>query len=271
MNKLWSCPAALQVLILLFRHRGPFWKTTRVELKKRYAGTVFGLFWVVLYPALLLCVYVFVYLVVFKVRFPGYSEYEYVIYVFSGLVPYLAIWDALTAGAVSIKQNLHLIKNVILPVEFAPARTVATSLIAQTAMLCIVLVMSGYGGMLTGSILLLPLVLVLEFLFVLGCVYIISALGVLLADVAHVINLLMLLLFFLSPIGFKPEMIPPGLEAIITYNPVYYITDAFRAALFYGEIANMKVFLIYVVICLVTFVVGAAFFHRFKTVLVDYE
>ena len=80
--------------------------------------------WLFLQPALLLSVYLFVYLVVFKVRFPGFSRLDYVLYVFCGLVPFLGIIEAITLGAVSIKQNIHLVKNVMLPIELVPVRAV---------------------------------------------------------------------------------------------------------------------------------------------------
>ena len=95
---------------------------TRVELAKRYAGSVLGMAWVVLQPALLLSVYLFVYLVVFKMRFQGFSRFDYVLYVFCGLVPFLGFMEAITTGALSIKQNMHLVKNVMLPIELVPVR-----------------------------------------------------------------------------------------------------------------------------------------------------
>ena len=72
-------PAALFVLRTMIHHRNVLVATTVFELKKRYAGSAFGLFWVILYPALLLGVYIFVYMVVFKVRFPDMGEYQYVL------------------------------------------------------------------------------------------------------------------------------------------------------------------------------------------------
>ena len=67
---------------------------TRVELSKKYAGSVLGASWLVLQPALLLSVYLFVYLVVFKMRFPGFSSLGYALYVFTGLIPYMATIEA---------------------------------------------------------------------------------------------------------------------------------------------------------------------------------
>ena len=78
---------------------------TRVELNEEVAGSVLGP--VVADPAagLLLSVYLFVYLVVFKVRFPGFSQIDYVLYVFCGLVPFLGDIEATNASVLSIKAE----------------------------------------------------------------------------------------------------------------------------------------------------------------------
>src|SRR5258706_16180450 len=90
---------------------------TRVELAKRHAGSVLGMAWVVLQPALLLWVDLFVYMVVFPTRLQNFSEFDFVLYVFCGPVPYLGFLEALTTGSLSIKKNIHLVKNVSLPIE----------------------------------------------------------------------------------------------------------------------------------------------------------
>src|SRR5437868_1465805 len=135
---------------------------TRVELAKRHAGSVLGLSWVVLQPALLLSVYLFVYMVVFKLRFPGYSRIDYVLYVFCGLVPYLGFMEALTSGGVSIKQNIHLVKNVMLPIELIPVRAVIVGMTSQFVSLGIVLVLSAVTGSLTYRVIFLPFAVLLE-------------------------------------------------------------------------------------------------------------
>jgi hypothetical protein len=106
---------------IIYRYRRMLTAITRIELAKRHAGSVLGMTWVVLQPALLLSVYVFVYMVVLRMRFEGFSRFDYVLYVFCGLVPYLRFMEALTT-ALSIKQNIHLVKNVMLPIELIGSR-----------------------------------------------------------------------------------------------------------------------------------------------------
>ena len=112
-----------------WRLRRVLYASAKVELQKRYAGSMLGPAWTVLYPLLFLSVYVFLWLVVLRVRFPGEtSRLGYVVFVFGGLVPYLFAVESVTTSAVSIRQNMHLVKGLIIPVELIPTRAVAVAL-----------------------------------------------------------------------------------------------------------------------------------------------
>src|SRR6266699_338805 len=157
--------ASRRMVGIIYRYRRMLVSITRIELAKRHAGSTLGMTWVVLQPALLLSVYLFVYMVVLRMRFEGFSRFDYVLYVFCGLVPYLGFMEALTTGALSIKQNMHLVKNVMLPIELIPIRAVIVGMASQFVSLGIVLVMSALSGSLTWRVVFLPAALGLQILW----------------------------------------------------------------------------------------------------------
>lgn len=263
--------SAADMLRVIARHRRILASVTRVELAKRYAGSAIGIAWVLLYPALLLGIYLFVYQVVFKMRFPGFSEMDYTLYVFAGLVPYIGFMEALTAGAVSIKQNMHLIRNVMLPIELIPVRTVTVALASEIVALVLIILLALSFGRLSPNVVWLPVVIILQVLFLVGLVLIVAALAVALPDISYFVNLTVLLLMFLSPIGFKPDMLPAGFWPIIYLNPIYYMADSFRMSLLSIQPIDLRVLALFTAMSLGTFAIGTAFFRRFKGVLVDYE
>ena len=244
---------------------------TRVELAKRHAGSLLGMSWVVLQPALLLSVYLFVYMVVFKIRFPGYSRLDYVLYVFCGLVPYLGFMEALTTGALSIKQNMHLVKNVMLPIELIPIRSVIVGMASQFVSIGLVLLLVVAGRSLSWHVALLPVVVILQVMWLAGLTWVLSSITVALPDITYFVNLFVFLLMFLSPIGFKPEMVPQGFTWIIYANPIYYMTEMYRDTMLSGRSPAVFVAATYVLMCVATFALGSAFFERFRGVLTDYE
>lgn len=255
----------------LFASRSLMVSITRVELQKKYAGSVLGMGWVVLQPALLLSVYLFIYMVVFKVRFPGLSRFDYVLYVFTGLVPYLGFMEALTTGGMSLKQNMHLVKNVMLPIELIPVRSVLVGMASQFVSMGLVLLMVAATGKLSWYVTALPLVVLLQILLLTGLAWILASLTVALPDVTYFVNLLIFLLMWLSPIGFTPEMVPAEFRFVIYLNPVSHMIGAYRDCMLNAGPPDLRVFLVYAVGSLLTFGAGAAFFRAFKGVLVDYE
>jgi lipopolysaccharide transport system permease protein len=260
-----------EMAVLIYRYRRLLASITRVELAKRHAGSVLGLTWVVLQPALLLSVYIFVYMVVLGMRFEGFSRFDYVLYVFCGLVPYLGFMEVLTTGALSIKQNMHLVKNVMLPIELLPVRSVVVGMASQFVSMVLVLVLLAADGAIGWNVALLPVVVVLQVMWLAGLTWILSSIAVALPDITYFVNLFVFLLMFLSPIGFKPEMVPQGFAWVLYANPIYYMTEMYRDTMLSGRSPAVVVAATYAVMCIATFAVGSAFFGRFRGVLTDYE
>jgi lipopolysaccharide transport system permease protein len=263
--------ASRQSSAVILSNRGLLRSITRVELQKKYAGSVLGMGWVLLQPALLLGVYLFVYLVVFNVRFPGFSTFDYVLYVFCGLVPYLGFMEALTTGALSIRQNIHLVKNVMLPIELVPVRSVLVGMTSQFVSLGLLLVLLAFNGNLSAHVLWLPLVVALQVMLLVGLVWVLAALTVALPDITYFLNLLVFLLMFVSPIGFTPDMVPPSFRWVVYLNPVYYMVEAYRDSMLNGTWPEPWEAFVFAAMAMGTFAAGAAFFRAFKGVLVDYE
>lgn len=263
--------ASVQSARVILSNRRLLLSITRVELQKKYAGSVLGLGWVVMQPVLLLCVYLFIYLIVFDVRFPGFSTFDYVLYVFCGLVPYLGFMEALTTGGLSIRQNIHLVKNVMLPIELVPVRTVIVGMTSQFVSLAFVILLLAGSGDLTPHILWLPLAILLQLMALIGLTWILAGLTVALPDVTYFVNLFTFLLMFVSPIAFRLEMLPPNFTWVAHFNPVFYMIQVYRDSMLNGVFPSPLVIGVYVGGSLLMFAVGATFFRAFKGVLVDYE
>ncbi len=261
----------IQILYTLFQYRKLLYSTTKFELQKRYAGSLLGYAWLVLYPLLFLSVYLFLWLVIFKMRFPGYSELAYVVFVFSGLVPFLFVNESIGSVTTVIKQNIHLIKNVIIPIDLIPARVVGVVFPSFIIGSLLITILSAVNGTLSWGILLLPFVMILLIAFILGICLLLAPLGVFLPDLSNIVNLMMTLLMFLSPIAFKSDMVPSSLQLVILVNPISYILEAFRYVFIGGHEVFIWQWLMFIIISLATFCIGASFFQRFKGFVVDYE
>ncbi len=254
---------------LIIRNRRLLASITRVELAKRHAGSILGMMWVVLQPSLFLAVYLFIYMVVFPVRLQNFGRFDFVTYVFCGLVPYLGFMEALTTGGQSIRQNIHLVKNVMLPIELVPVRAVLVGMASQFVSTGFVIILVAINGSLSPQILWLPVVIALQMMWLVGLTWILSSVTVALPDITYFVNLFVMLLMFVSPIGFRD--VPQGFRWVVLLNPIYYLTEMYRDSMLYGRLPSPAVLSIYVAMCVLTFALGGTFFERFKGVLVDYE
>jgi hypothetical protein len=142
-----------------------------------------------------------------------------VLYVFCGLVPYLGFMEALTTGAMSIKQNIHLVKNVMLPIELIPVRAVLVGMASQFVSMAFVLILVTVNNSLSWHVLWLPAVVVLQMMWLVGLVWILSSITVALPDVTYFVNLFVFMLMFLSPIGYRPDAVPASFRWVIRFQP----------------------------------------------------
>lgn len=255
----------------MWRFRRILMASARSELRKRYAGSLLGPVWPFLYPLMFLGAYLFLWLVVFNMRFPGMGRLGYVVYVFCGLVPFLFLSEALTGGAVSIRQNIQFIKSVIMPLELVPARVVIVALSSHAVGLLLLVALSAINGSLSWRVMLLPVVVAIFMAGLTGASWIAASLGVLVPDVAQVLNIAVMLLMFVSPIAFTADMVPPRFQFTLNLNPVTYVVEAYRSVLIAGYQASMLRLAVFAAMSAALFSAGAVLCARFKSVVIDLE
>lgn len=264
--------AAFRLWQMVGEHRRLLFATTRIEFQRRYAGSALGLAWMVLQPLFFLSVYLFLFLVVFQMRLPGLSNLGYVVMVFSGLVPFLAVMEATTASAASLKQNMHLVKNVIMPIDLIPVRVALMACASMGVGVVMLLILAALDGAIGAkAIVLMPLALVLQILFLIGLALIFAPLGILAPDINHVLGTLLLFLLFISPIAFDQSMVPDQLRFVTLLNPANYMIETFRMALLEHRAVDWRVIGVFAALSLGTLAAGAGLMRRFKSVVVDYE
>ena len=268
--------SALQIsgaslLWLLWRKRQVMLASTRLELKKRYSGSILGQLWVVLQPVLFFSVYLFVYLLIFKIVAPGKSSLDYVLYIFCGLVPFIAFMEVFSGSCTVIKQNAAMIRNVILPIEFIPFRTVCMAMVPQAAGFGIVLILAIVSGKASWHLLWFPIVLVLQILMFTGLALFMSSLGIVIPDLGYMSGVISIALMQVSPIAYTLDMLPHGAAVLVTYlNPLTPMMEMFRASIVDGRFPDPILAVIYVATSLGIFMFGNAAFARFKDLMDDY-
>ena len=260
-----------RAMCVLFGYRSRLIRSISQEMKQRYAGSVLGLAWTALYPVLLLSLYALIYVVIFRVRPPTLNQYEYVVLVFSGLVPLLAFNESLMVSVSSLVSNRSLLLNTVFPAELIPVRAVLAAQ-APSAVSLIITMTAGFLLGRTGwsALIAVPILWTLLVMFVIGLGWVLSLLTLVLRDIQHVLGLLLMALTILSPFAFTPDMVPPALRSLLYLNPLSYFVLSFQQVITYGQLPPFKLLLPVCVLSVGVFVGGLWFFLRAKHVFFDY-
>lgn len=208
------------------------------ELKARYKNSVLGVLWSLLNPLFMMLVYT----ILFTVLRPGNTIRTFYIFILVGLVPWNFLSGTLTSGTVAITRDAPLIKKVYFPRVLLPIAAVLSNFVNflfALGILVLFLFISGIG--LTVHALWLPLILIIQIVFMLGLVLLLGALNVFYRDINMILNVFILAWFFLTPIFYPFEDlaqqatlmgIPFDAARVMRWvNPMASIVDSYRTVL----------------------------------------
>jgi lipopolysaccharide transport system permease protein len=266
-----SFAGTLNALRNLAAYRGRVVEGVIHDVRKKYVGSVLGMFWVALFPLVQLSIYAGLYTIIFRVRVSGLGEWGYVLLVFSGLVPLLAFNEILNAATNSLHTNKNLLLNTVFPAELIPLRAGLTAHVSSLFGLVATLLL-GYAQGRTGweAVVFVPVFWLLLVMFAIAVGWMFSLLALVAKDIQHGLGLISMLLIILSPFAFTPEMVPTLLKPIIYLNPLSYFVLSFQKLITYGTLPDLIPAIGCVVLGVGGFLVSFTLFQRAKSVFFDY-
>src|SRR4026209_1332685 len=178
---LWRLPSRAD-LIYSFARR---------DLAARYKGSALGIAWAVLTPIVMIAIFTFIFAGIFGVRFgASNSHWDYALYLFCGLLPWTMFQESVQQSANTIIVHANLVKRVVFPLETLPAAQVFAALGNQLfATVGLLIATVAIRQELHLTTLWLPVLLIPQLMFALGCAWLIASLGVFMRDIAQGITL----------------------------------------------------------------------------------
>ena len=258
---LWELPRKRELILSLARR----------ELLARYKGSVLGLLWPFLTPAVMIVIFTLVFSGIFGARFGSTgSPWGYAVYLFCGLLPWTMFQESIQQSANTIVTHANLVKRVVFPLETLPtAQTLAAlahQLFGTVALIAAAVIIQ---GTVHGTILLLPLLLIPQLLFTLGAAWLIASLGVFLRDITQGISLLLMAWMYLTPIIYPESIVPERFRTMINLNPFTPLVRNYRRLFLDGVLPDWKGLAYFSVIAVLLFVFGYWWFARTRKNFAD--
>ncbi|CAN5890994.1 ABC transporter permease [soil metagenome] len=212
------------------------------QLTSSYKSSFLGLSWLFFSPLLLIVLYTLVFSQFLGLRFREVdSVTNFGLYLYCGLIPYMAFGDTLNQGVASIRSNANLVGKVVFPVEILPLSTAATAFTSQFFGLAGLLVLTGIlERELQVTTLLLPLFMISQLFFLLGLGYLAAVAGTFLPDIKETLRAFVRAMFFITPIIFPVDRVPDDFQFLVTYNPLAYVVESWRNLVLDGTIPPLN-------------------------------
>lgn len=248
------------------------WQLVRREVQAKFRNSWFGIAWSIITPVATLMVYLLVFQSVFKARWPGVeqSATAFGLNLFAGLIMFTWFSEVVTRSPKLVTDNPNMVTKVVFPLHLlAWVHLLSSGFQALISFSVLILGILLLGGSLNWGLLLLPLLLLVFSFLLLGCSWILAAIGVYLPDSQHLATMLITPLLFLSPVFYPVSMLPDWLQGLIIFNPLTLVIEAVRAALLGSEWPDGVLLVIYTGCALGVAMVGALVFKKLRKGFAD--
>lgn len=208
------------------------------DFRGRYAGSWLGFIWSFVQPLWLLLLFTFVFSEVLKIRLTGEVADSFGIFLFAGLLPWMAVQEGVTRAATAITDNAELVKKLSFPAEVLILAVALAALLHEAIALgAFLVVLAVIGELSPGGLPLLVLALPLQLALTLGLGFLLSGVHVYVRDTAQILGLVFGAWFYLTPIVYPMSLVPERYLGLLRLNPLTPLVDLYRQALLSGELA----------------------------------
>lgn len=215
----------------LYTYREVLSNFIKQDLKLRYRRSVLGFLWSLLYPLLNIAVLAVVFSQLMK-----FSTENYVLYLVAGLVPWSFFANSLLNAANSFITNEGFIKKIYLPKLIFPVAGVAGCFYDFVfALVSLFFLVSLLHFNPSWALLALPGAVLLLALFALGLGITVAVVNVYYRDTAHLLSVLLQILFYLTPIIYPRRIVPERFQFVVDLNPMYHVIRLFQVILNEGR------------------------------------
>ena len=247
----------------------------RRDLEARYKGSVLGNLWPLVNQLSQLLIYTYVFAIVLKAKLslPGIPEnnFTYGLWLFAGLLPWIAFTGGFTQAASSVIGQPNLVKKVVFPLALLPLVPVLSAFIESAfGMIALIIFVALTTHTLHTTLALLPLVWLTQLLLTAGLGYLAAGLTVFLRDVPQTLGVILNLWFYMTPIIYPASAIPESFRGwVLWVNPIAVISEVYRDIFLLGEIKHWSEWGVASAISAIMFYIGISVYQHLRPAFAD--
>ncbi|MCB0350770.1 MAG: ABC transporter permease [Bdellovibrionales bacterium] len=194
-------------------------KLVQASLRTRYRGTWSGFLWVILLPIFTFGAqsYAFHYILKMDVE-------HYPLFLLTGLLPWIFISQSLDMSATSLLNNAKMLKSFpISPYAIVLSQITDNFINYLAAFIVLIIPIKLWLDWPLGHLIYMIVPLISLFIFVTSASFLLSAINVLYRDTKFILSFFLSIAFFMTPIFYPVDFIPPNMRWVADYNVFYSI------------------------------------------------
>jgi len=240
---------------------------TMKNLKEKYVGSSLGILWAIINPLLIMFVIAFVFNNVMKTEIKNTP-----LFILSALLPWFFFTNSISEATTSMKSNVGVLSQFIMSRETVPLSIAFANLV--NFLFGFIVILPFFIMFNISIVKYLPLLIILmalHFIFTLGICLLFSITNVYFRDLAQILNVGLMFLFWVTPVFYSMEMIPETYRNfIIIANPAACYAILYRSLLYYGSCGEAHIWLAAVVFALISIISGYVLFAKKETEILKY-
>ena len=243
------------------------------DFTERYAGSVLGVIWAFIWPLVMIAIYTLVFSRVMDAKLPGISSvYSYSIYLISGLLPWTAFTNTVTRASTVFLDKRHLISKVSMPLPRLPLYVVISETVTFVVSMSFYLIFMILTGvpMTLKLLLLVPFVYAVQQIFAFSLGFLCATLSVFLRDLRELVNIIMQLWFWFTPIIYMKELLPSFAQRLLLLNPATYFIDSYHQIFFFDQLPDFRLLIVLTVMGHILLLMAYTFFKKLEKEVRDF-
>lgn len=246
----------LKKLKEIYRYRELVLNLVFRDLADRYKRASIGFLWAILEPLGLMAIYTLVFSFIIKLNIPDYP-----VFLLCGLIPWIYFSKSLVYCTESIMKDRNLVKKIYFPREALPISSVLARFVNFIISMALLLVFLSLFRRPDPILLLwlVPVVLVQTILSI-GLALISSSLNVYFQDVELLLDFVIMIWFYLTPVFYNLSMVPEKFRCLYILNPMAGIISSYKDVLFYKKAPLTQEFYIAALFSVLMLLIGTSIF-----------